>query len=119
MKSDEHLVGTAAGVQTARTIRRREASLQFESKLLEELAGAPWDTKFGVGRPRGSTKAKILAALPQAELTEKAATNNPKPETDAEKETETEKAEGNDDMEDKPETRDAKDSLQEVRDKIW
>ena len=56
MKSDEHLVGASAGVQTARMVRRREAALQFEGKLLDELAGAHWDTKFGVGRPRGSAK---------------------------------------------------------------
>ncbi|CAK0820598.1 unnamed protein product, partial [Prorocentrum cordatum] len=58
LASDEHYVGSAAGVQRCRSIWRRPEPSRWDKKLLEAMAGEPWGPKAGVSlekapMPRG------------------------------------------------------------------
>jgi len=49
--SDEHVVGTASGVNEYRTIRRFPEDGRYQKTVLEEMRGLPWDRK---GTQKGS-----------------------------------------------------------------
>ena len=55
--SDEHVIGTEAGVISTRTIRRLPLDRQRQLMLVERMKGTPWDRKEGVApghnMPRG------------------------------------------------------------------
>ena len=46
--SDEHLVGTARGVLTVRTIRRLLEHEQNDASVLNTFVGEPWNTRVGI-----------------------------------------------------------------------
>ena len=50
--SDEHFVGTSAGVRRCRSIWRRPESSRWDKKALEVMIGEPWDPKAQPGAER-------------------------------------------------------------------
>jgi len=67
--SDEHIIGTVAGVETTRTIRRLPVEEQTQLWMLESFKGAPWDRKEGVppgyNLPRGPVGPEIPTPVPE------------------------------------------------------
>ena len=66
-ESDEVIVGTAVGVQFARTFRRRTRDKQWQRDVFATFIGVPWNPRgLAVEAPMASNRRRYITQSPSA-----------------------------------------------------